>query len=246
MVEAFVGGSHWTQPFKDYLAGNVQGASAEHGLSLNHTYAQGILPWVNLDRITLSFNAVVAVDQADLTVRGVSVSQYPMAGFEYSSDPLLGSTATWTLGRPLVSDRLLIRLDVDGPNGVRFGFFGTGKIDGDGDYQQGGDFVRRVDALPGGFGGSGPINARGLAYLRSMIGTSTTAEGSGKYSYAEWGDVDGSGRINVIDLAHLRYRLGDRLPTSQPSPAALPVETATATFETTPIRIRPASRELFT
>ena len=243
VLEAFVGGSHWTQPFKDYLADNVQGASAEHGLSLNHTYAQGILPWVNLDRITLKVNARLVVDQGDLTVRGANVAQYPVVGFEYSFDPhAYRATVTWILGRPLGNDRLLVRLDVDSPTGVRTGDFGDEKIDGDGDYQIGGDFVRRVDALPGGFGGSGPLTFRSVEYLRSMLGTSTTEVGSGRYAYAEWGDVDGSGRINVIDLAHVRYRLGDRLPPSQPSAAASPVDAATSPFGTTPIRIRPAAR----
>ena len=60
----------------------------------------------------------------------------------------------------------------------------------------------------------------------------------GNQSYTLDRDVNGDGVINVIDLAEVRRRLFTRLPYSQPPLAA-------AAPAASPLRTRPASRELF-
>ena len=244
VVDAFVAGSEWSQPFKDYLAANVAYSSAEHGLNVRERYGQwGYLPWVNLDRISISVNTRITADQADLTVRGVNVPQYPVVGFEYSFDPdTYRGTATWVLGRPLGNDRVLARLDVDGPNGVRRE--GTdAKIDGDGDLRAGGDYLLRLNVLPGDVDLAGINTQNDLRLVRRMLTASIDDPGSGPGSYAEWGDLDGSGRIDVLDVAHVRRRLIDRLPAAQTAAGteAL-VDSSTSVFGTR--RIRPDVRAL--
>ena len=247
VLDAFVGGSHWRQPFKDYLAANVTDASAEHGLDPERGFgALGYLPWVNLDRITLKVNARLVVDQGDLSVRGVNVGQYPIVGFEYSFDPrAYRATMTWTLGRPLGNDRVLVRLDVDSPTGVRTGDFGDQLIDGDGDYRIGGDYVLRMNVLPGDVSGDGVVTATEFLSARSARLTSVSNAGVPPYSYYLADDVDGSGQINVIDMAHIRQRAHDRLPSPQvPASAPVALGADTSPFATARTRIRPVVRGL--
>lgn len=242
VLDAFVGGSHWTQPFKDYLAANVTNASAQHGLDAERGYGQwGYLPWVNLNRITLKVNARLVVDQGDLTVRGVNVPQYPVVGFEYSFDPrAYRATMTWTLGRPLGNDRVLVRLDVDSATGVRTGDFGDEKIDGDGDYRVGGDYLLRMNVLPGDVSVDGVVSATEFLTARRLHLRDVSDHG-----YYLASDVDGSGQINVIDMAHIRQRVHDRLPSSEPPAApAAPLGADTSPFGPARTRTRPVGRGL--
>ena len=39
----------------------------------------GVLPWSNLNQVSITFSAPVQVDAADLRVRGLSVANYPLA-----------------------------------------------------------------------------------------------------------------------------------------------------------------------
>jgi hypothetical protein len=68
-----------------------------------------VLPWIGLNQITIRFGADVAVSAGDLSVRGVRVADYPHdpARFRYDA---AARTATWTLTRPVVADRMILEL----------------------------------------------------------------------------------------------------------------------------------------
>lgn len=115
VTTAYVAGTSWTPSFLQFMAAAGQG-SAQYGYAVPGGDQLNELPWSNLNRVSITFDQNVQVDQADLGVRGIRVSNYPVTAFAYDA---ASRTATWTLGQAVVNDRILLDLDADSPNGVK-------------------------------------------------------------------------------------------------------------------------------
>jgi hypothetical protein len=63
------------------------------------------LPWVNVNQVSIRFGENVSIPAGALTVNGVAVPSYPILGFGYSPTT---HTATWTLARPILKDKVLL------------------------------------------------------------------------------------------------------------------------------------------
>ena len=88
--------------------------------------AATVLPWSTIDRIGARFDRPVDIGPADLQVAGVNVPRYAITGFDYDA---VTHVATWALGAPISTDRVLVTLL--GSHSVRFDVV-PGDLDGDG------------------------------------------------------------------------------------------------------------------
>ena len=230
----FIGGAAWAEPFRTFLATAGIG-SAAHGYQVPGGAAQAEeFTWSNLDRVSIRFSTPALVQQADLRVRGVNVSNYPTIAFTY--DPGT-NTATWTLGQTLANDRVALSLDADGPGGVTDA--GGARLDGDwinpvgaaaggdtypsGDGTPGGDFVFRINILPGDVNRSGSVLADDFSAVKRKFFASTINPGTGEAAYSVFHDINGSGSILADDFSGVKQRFFDRLPDGQPSIEVLQV-----------------------
>jgi hypothetical protein len=239
-----VAGSAWQLPFTQFLLDRGLGA-AQLGFNIPAGPDQAtLLPWMNLNQISITFSQDVQVDATDLTVRGTGAGDYALdlAAFSYNA---LTRTATWRLpaGQTFGNDRILLVLDCDSPNGVRTaaGDF----LDGDwvnpsasaaggdafpsGDGTPGGDFLFRINILPGDVDRSGTVLADDFSGVKRRFFRSTTNPGTGDGAYGVFHDVDGSGSILANDFSEVKRRFFNRLPEGQPtihnafSDASMPV-----------------------
>jgi hypothetical protein len=145
------------------------------------------LPWVNISAIEIVFTANVVVTQSDLTLAGVNVPSYAIAGFSYNA---LTKTATWTLAPPLGADRLTLTL--------------AGVHDANGNALAGGTFVQRFSVLPGDVNGDGVVDSRDMVGVRNeMMGLSPADI---------WGDLNGDGIVDMNDYNLVRRHINTRLP----------------------------------
>ena len=189
----FVAGDAWTAPFYKSLPSQDAGA-AQFGYLLSAPEQPEVLPWVNLERVTIRFTRDAPVIEEDLLITGHVVPKYAVENFEYDN---VSATATWTLGRPLRTDRVELRLN--------------------------GEVVGRLSVVPGDATRDGVVNALDVAQVRSRQGTASGTPGRGVQAHSVFHDIDGSGTINVLDYAAARARFGWALPASpRATPAAAP------------------------
>jgi hypothetical protein len=224
VAQVSAGGTAWAAPFKTYLQG--QGIGGQFGFTVGGGAAQSSpLPWNTINQISIAFSGDVQVDQADLAVRGVNVASYPITGFVY--DPV-SHTATWTLGRTIGNDNLILDLDGDAPNGVHAAGAGGQFVDGDwttggtfpsGNGTPGGDFRYRFKVLAGDVTRDGRVNAVDLSDAKRRLNR-TPGDGVVTGAYSAFDDVDGGGRINALDLSAIRQRLNQTLPATEPAGTA--------------------------
>ena len=232
-TQVFAGGSTWTAPFKTAL--QTQGiGSSRFGYTIGGGAAQLLtVPWSNVNQISISFSGDVQADMADLAVRGVNVASYPVTGFAY--EPIT-HTGTWTLGRSIGNDNIILDLDGDAPNGVRAAGAGGQLLDGDwatggtypsGNGTAGGDFRFRVNVLPGDVTRDGRVNALDLSDAKRRLnrtpGDGVTSGGA----FSAFADIDGGGRINALDISAIKQRLNQTSPPGLP--AGLLVKASSAT-----------------
>src|SRR5262249_22991652 len=124
-----------------------------------------IVPWFNIDRLSVRFTKNVNVAADDLQLFGANTASYtlPAAGFSY--DPAT-FTATWSITGGIDQDKL--RIVVDGsPTGVT-AVVGGKQLDGEwnddasvypsGDGSPGGNFSFRFNTQPGDAMGDGFVN----------------------------------------------------------------------------------------
>jgi VCBS repeat-containing protein len=221
VAEVLVRGSDWTPEFLGAL--HPQGL----GYPVPAGQAQlADLPWRNIDQIVVRFNEHVDVDREDLIVRGVNTATYAITGFNY--DPAT-FTARWTFQAPLAADKLRIDLAGDGLDPIRNA--NNVRLDGNwtdggaafpsGNGRSGGNFLFRMDILPGNVDQEGPTNVLDTIKTRNRQFTSV-----GDANYSPLFDVNGSGRIDIFDTVQVRNLQFTDLPAGQPgsagSPAAAP------------------------
>ena len=148
----------------------------------------------------MHFDRDVSVHRADLAVRGVNVASYSVTGFNYD---LITHTATWTLGRAVANDRLVLNLA------------------GDGASRQ--PFSSGLTILTGDVDRNGVVNSADLADVRRRLGRTASSTGSGAGAYSALADVNGDGRINSFDQTLVLRNMGRSIPAAPPAAAAVPV-----------------------
>ena len=186
------------------------------------------LPWVNIDQVKIVFSEDVTVAQGDLSIHGVNVADYAIAGFSYNGGSHM---ATWTLSGPVAADKLLLALSDDVTD------IAGNALDGEwsdgtstfpsGDGSEGGDFAFRVNVLPGDPDQSGQVRNADVIKVRLRGGTAP-----GDADYSVFHDVDGSGQIRNADVLKTRSRGGTALPAGEPEgPAGTAQATSGGNFE---------------
>ena len=216
----FFNSTAWAPAFRQFLAARGQGEAA-FGFRVGAGAAQsGMLPWTNLNQVSIRFTENVQADRNDLTVLGANVARYAVTAYAY--DPAT-RTATWTLAQSPGADRLQLQLNADnrrgGVTGADTGLLLDGEWNNDvtdaypsGDGAQGGDFAFNVFALPGDVDRNVAVNIFDTLAVRNRQGTSTTSAGTAPNTYTAFHDVDGNGAINIFDTLAVRNRQGTTLP----------------------------------
>jgi hypothetical protein len=213
VTKVAVASAAWAPSFLDRAAGrglDADGYTIPVG-SAAQLYA---LPWSNLDQVRIAFSEDVTVTQADLAVSGVTVPSYVADSFLYDPSTF---TATWTFATPLAADRLLLALDdavTDGGGNALDGeWIDTAYEYPSGNGSAGGQFVFRINVLPGDVDGSGDVTSADVIKARRK---SNTAPGDPDYSCFH--DVDGSASINSADVIRIRRLANTSLPPDGPTP----------------------------
>jgi subtilisin-like proprotein convertase family protein len=222
VIAVYAGGSAWRDAFRSEIAGERLG-SALLGFRLAGGRAQlTTLPWSGINQVSIVFSDDVVVDQEDLAVRGTNVPAYRISAFEYDRE---SRTATWTLGGNFANDKLLLALDGHTRSGVRGGAGDGPLLDGDwttgaaypsGDGRAGGDFLYRLNVLPGDSTRDARVNALDLVEIRRRLNRAPGDGVSGAGAYSVFADIDATGRVNALDLANVRQHLGQSLPAAEP------------------------------
>ena len=220
----WVSGTSWTPQFRRRMAGT--GRVDPYGYAIAAADQLHVLPWSNINQVSIAFNEDVQVDLADLKVGGVSLANYPVRSFSYDADAKVG---TWTLGQGVRGDRLALELNADGPDGVKNvaeGVFLDGEWNNpigatppdsfpSGNGVPGGDFKFGVNVLAGDVNGTGAVTGRDLWELRRRMLITRPPPGL----YNIFFDLNGDGVINATDLAWVRRQQLQSLPAVQ-SPSA--------------------------
>ena len=241
--QVYLSGSQWQPAFKQYLQGQELGSSTFGFAIPDETAQSDILPWVNVDQVSITFTDDVQVDAGDLRVRGLNVASYALDAGAFTYDPAT-HTATWRLaaGAAFGNDRIVIDLDADSPDGVHApgidGEFLDGEWDnpvgeaagGDtwpsGDGTAGGDFRFKFNVLPGDVDRNGTVLANDASDVKRRFFTTPANPGSGASAYSAFHDTDGSGSILANDFSNVKRRFFNRLPP--------PADTLLYSFETGP------------
>ena len=242
----FVSAAHWTQALKDHLAAGglgsgLAGFGVPAGAGDGGRLAQlAALPWLGVTEVSVRFDSDVLVARDDLVVGVVADHGYPVEAFSYDRD---SRTATWRLSTPLRADRLRLDLDADDGEGVRTAGVGRAALDGEwdndpeadppetypsGDGTAGGDFLFRLDALPGDVTGDGRVDALDLADVKRRLARRAGDGATGDSAYSVFADVTGDAVISALDVAAVKQRLARALPAPQPAAAPPPAPPAVA------------------
>jgi hypothetical protein len=175
------------------------------------------LPWNNLDQIKIRFDVDVDVQAADLALTGKNTNSYVFESFFY--DPQT-KVATWTLAAPIGKDRLLLDLDANGIDPVTD--LAGNVLDGEwannsstfasGNGTPGGDFEFLLNVLPGEVNNTTQVTSLDYVLTRNQGGKSTTSAG---YNFKC--DVNGSGLIDSTDWQFVQSKMGNTLPSGNPT-----------------------------
>jgi hypothetical protein len=149
-----------------------------------------ILAWSRITKIALVFSQPVSVDQADLTLTGLT-GTYAFSGFTYAAAT---RTATWTLAAPLPIDRFTLQLDGTSPTGVR------GNPNG---LLMGTDLIRKFAVLPGDLDGNGIVTALEADTVKRNIGR--------RYPNPVNADINGDGTVTNADYLIVKANIGKRI-----------------------------------
>jgi len=213
-----VSSTSWSPGFLDHLM--VEGlGSGGYAVPVGAAAQLDPLPWVNIDKVEITFSEEMDVSATDITVRGVAVPLYVADAFAYDGEL---HQVTLTFAAPLEADRLLIEV-ADGASSAE----GTA-LDGEwsdglseypsGDGVAGGDFRFTINVLPGDVDGTGETRSSDVIKLRRKTNTQM-----GDPGYSIFHDVDGDGQIRSSDVIKARRRTNTELP---PEPPPLPPSAA--------------------
>jgi len=199
----YVRGTHWSESLLEHLdmAGLAHPSIPHLGYRLPAGDRQlDPLPWTGIDTISVVFSEDIQVQSSDLGLWGVNVEDYVAQvglapdGFTY--DPAT-FTATWKLAQPLGADKLLLGISqtvTDTAGNALDGDWQQGSsLFPSGDGTAGGDFLFRVNLVPG------------------------DVTGDGDPQYTPQMDLSGDGMILSNDLILLRNALSGQLPGGEPA-----------------------------
>ena len=215
VVEVLISGSGWSAAMLERLSA---AGSGDGGFSIPAGADQlQSLAWVGIDRISIRFSESVDVTSGDLRVAGANVSRYDVVDFSYDRPSL---TASWTLGQPIRSDKLLIELSaavrdqsgllLDGNWVDETSSFpsGNGVIDGDGNNDDA--FRFRFNVVAGDVTSDGRVDRADLVDLIHSLGDRSISPDSLRH------DLNGDGLLDVADLRAALSRIDSRLPSGAP------------------------------
>jgi uncharacterized delta-60 repeat protein len=189
------------------------------------------LPWVNVDQITVAFSENVAIDKSGLLLSGINAATYNVIGSTFSYDAATFA-ATWVLPQAIGADKLLIHLNADGADPIADE--SGNRLDGEwtnptstaqpsssiypsGDGNPGGDFLFRVNVLPGDANRDGYVKTSdALAILPNLN------KAAGTSGYTPFIDVDGNGQIKTTDTLAVLPKLNTSLPSGEPVAGSFP------------------------
>ena len=217
VADVAVSSRDWSDRFIEYLGREGLGKG---GYSIPDGSDQQLrpLPWVNVNLIRILFDRNVSIRMEDLSVRGVTVSDYRFASFSYDDSSHI---ATWALEEPLGADRLLLVLDdavtdeaghaLDGEWNNAISTYPSGN------GEAGGDFRFEMNVLPGDVDGSKEVRSSDVIKIRRRSNTEPGDEG-----YSHFYDVDGSAEIRSSDTIKVRRKTNTSLPEDEPAAPGLP------------------------
>ena len=197
----FVSGTEWSPAFLAYLESTHNGSTAAGFEAAGKGGPNAILPWVNLNELSVQFSEDVDVEQGDLAIASAAGTTYNVTGFSYDEATF---TATWTLDQPIDADILTVSL--------------AGVTDSTGNALLGdnktGVFATEISILPGDGNRDGIVDGADAdeAFERSFSRADDTRIGPGFPKYSIFFDVDGSADIGGADVGAIRQRLGTTLP----------------------------------
>lgn len=217
VTRVFVKGSTWTQPFLDYLAANSANSSAKYGYAVPTGANQlKTLPWSNLNTISIQFDEPMGIQEEELLMVGSSIYNVAASTFAYNE---VDRVCTWQLKTTFVADKLYVKLAGSGAaaaqdeTGIALdGEFTTGTSTfPSGDGNVGGDFIFRLNVLPGDANQNGVVQATDGILVRNLLNKATDAAG-----YSALADCNGNGVIQATDGIVIRNNLNDTLPPNEP------------------------------
>ncbi|RIK82439.1 MAG: hypothetical protein DCC68_06490 [Planctomycetota bacterium] len=133
-----VRGSQWPAAVVDNLS-TATGAQSGMSLAPASATGEGVLPWSNVDTISVRFDAPVSIGASGLRLASASGATYGVVGYLYDAAT---RTATWRLDRALAADNYVVsvapsgtavdfRLSTTAPSEARFSVL-PGDVDGNG------------------------------------------------------------------------------------------------------------------
>ena len=202
VTEVFADGMAWAPAFRQFLAAGGSG-DATFGFRAGAPGAPParVLPWSNLNRLSVRTSEPLPVQPAHLNLSGRNVPSPAFAPNDFSYDAAT-ATATFALASPLTNDRLTLGL-------------APGLADLAGNPLA--PFSLPLNVLPGDVDGNAAVNIFDTLAVRNRQGTSTTVAGTAPNTYTAFHDVDGNGAVNIFDTLAVRNRQGTGLP----APAAV-------------------------
>ena len=214
ITDVHVGSTAWTGAFYDYLQSQNLG---DFGYRVPEGANQSKpLPWVNLNKVSITFSEDVVVQAPDLSLSGVNVPHVAFSDFFYDA---YNHVATWTLAVSLPKNVYQIDLDGDGADPVAD--LAGNVLDGEwnnnvsttsGNAIAGGDFQFVFKVLRGDVDQSGVVNSADYADENWRI---PSTPGMAKYQARN--DLDGNAAINSTDLQHVFSNWNSTLPIGSPT-----------------------------
>lgn len=202
VVGVVLNGTGWSAAYRTAI-GLATGSDPDRGYGVPLGSADQLLPFPggSIDQIGLVFSEPVEGVASSFTVRGVRVPTYGVSAYAWDG---ASRTATWTLDRPVPTDRLRIELSdaVRDAAGHRLdGEWVDGLSAVSGDGAAGGAFAFALSVAPGDMNRDGVASVADLWYLRRALA-----------DYRWEADINGDGAVDRADAAWLRRWLGRRLP----------------------------------
>lgn len=209
----WVNSTTWTDTFRQGLEDRSIRSGA-NGFALSMGGASGVgggdevLPWANIDQVTMAFTTDVELFESDLFLFSSDPDkpifyQYDYSDFDYDPQTHI---ATWTLTEPIGNDRVTAIL-FNQVTGQQFG--------------------HQINVLPGDVNEDGAVNIFDTLAVRNHQGTrATDVGGPPADTYSPSYDFNGDGAINIFDTLAVRNRQGNSLPDD--SPALEPLGTPAA------------------
>ncbi|HEY5313892.1 MAG TPA: hypothetical protein VIK18_15290, partial [Pirellulales bacterium] len=212
VIGAFVSGTAWNASYLSMLDAASLGSSAaaDQGFELASGANQltTMLPWTNVDQISIAFSEPVSVSQGSLTLYNSTNTAVPISGFSYNST---ANIATWQFATPLAASKYVMNLAANSAtdsNGQELDGAWTTSVStfaaGSGNGTPGGDFNFYFDVLPGDANNSGSVTNGDVLLTKLQVGA---VSNSSNYQL----DVNASGSITNGDVLLEKLQVGSNI-----------------------------------